>query len=177
MARYVALLRAVNLGSHSKVSMKALKTFVGELSFTDVGTLLNSGNVTFTAGQEHTAVLEALLESEAEKRLGLKTDFMVRAIDELAGVIAANPFQDMARKDPSHLVVMFLKDAPKTAAVAALQKAIVGPELVRAGDRHVYISYPAGIGTSKLTNAVIETKLGTRGTGRNWNTVLKLSER
>jgi uncharacterized protein (DUF1697 family) len=71
-------------------------------------------------------------------------------------------------------VVGFLKEAPDSAAVTALQKAIVGREVVRAIGRHAYVVYPDGIGRSKLTSAIVEKKLGTRGTGRNWNTVLKL---
>lgn len=69
---------------------------------------------------------------------------------------------------------MLLKDAPTETAVKALQRAIEGPEIVRANGRQLYIVYPAGIGRSRLTNRLIEDKLGTRGTGRNWNTVLKL---
>ena len=57
----------------------------------------------------------------------------------------------------------------------ALQAAIQGPERIRADGKHLYVVYPAGIGRSKLTNSLIEKKLGTRSTGRNWNTVLKLS--
>ena len=69
---------------------------------------------------------------------------------------------------------MCMKDRPDRANVQALESAIVGREIVRAGDRHLYIVFPDGIGTSRLTNALIEKKLGTRGTARNWNTVLKL---
>ena len=57
----------------------------------------------------------------------------------------------------------------------ALQAAITGPEVVRADGAHAYIIYPDGVGRSRLTHALIERKLGTRGTGRNWNTVLKLA--
>jgi uncharacterized protein (DUF1697 family) len=69
---------------------------------------------------------------------------------------------------------MFLKEAPSREDVIALQTAIKGREVVRAEGRHAYIVYPDGVGRSRLTNALIERKLGTRGTGRNWNTVLKL---
>ena len=58
---------------------------------------------------------------------------------------------------------------------AALRAAIRGPEMVEARGPHAYIVYPAGVGTSKLTAAVIDAKLETRGTARNWNTVLKLA--
>ena len=70
---------------------------------------------------------------------------------------------------------MCLKAAPPPEAVAALQGSIAGRELVRAVGRQAYVVYPDGIGRSRLTNAVIEKRLGTRGTGRNWNTVLKLA--
>jgi uncharacterized protein (DUF1697 family) len=69
---------------------------------------------------------------------------------------------------------MFLKSAPAAPAVEALRAAVPGPEVIRAGGRHLYISYPDGQGRSKLTGALIEKKLGTVGTARNWNTVLKL---
>jgi uncharacterized protein (DUF1697 family) len=61
------------------------------------------------------------------------------------------------------------------AAVAALQSAIAGRETVRAKGREAYITYPDGMGRSKLTTALIEKHLGCRGTARNWNTVLKLA--
>ncbi len=70
---------------------------------------------------------------------------------------------------------MFLKDAPQPAAVKALQAAIKGPEILQAHGKQLYIVYPAGIGTSRLTIKLIEDKLSTRGTARNWNTVQKLA--
>ena len=73
-------------------------------------------------------------------------------------------------------MAVFLKEAPGGAAVKALQAAIVGREVVRAVGRQAYIVYPDGQGRSKLTNALIEKHLGTRGTARNWNTVLRLAE-
>ena len=69
---------------------------------------------------------------------------------------------------------MCLREAPAPVAVKALQDAIQGREVVRAKGRHAYFLYPDGIGNSKLTIKVIEKKLGTTGTARNWNTVLKL---
>ena len=85
-----------------------------------------------------------------------------------------NPFGEAAERDSGHLVVMCLKAEPLRNAVEALQAAIAGPEVVRADGRQLYIVYPAGIGTSRLTGVLIEKRLGTRGTARNWNTVRKL---
>ena len=155
--------------------MPELRELLGRLGFEDVRTLLNTGNVVFLSEQRPVEV-EVLLEAEAAGQLDLRTDFMVRSAEEWADVVAHNPFPDEARNDPSHLVVMFLKSAPEASAVEALRTAIAGREVVRARGRQLYVTYPDGIGRSKLTNAVIEKKLATRGTGRNWNTVLKLGE-
>jgi uncharacterized protein (DUF1697 family) len=59
--------------------------------------------------------------------------------------------------------------------VEELQAAIRGPEMVRSVGRQLYVAYPEGIGRSRLTGSLIERRLGTRGTGRNWNTVVKLA--
>jgi uncharacterized protein (DUF1697 family) len=174
MSRHVALLRAVNLPGHNKVGMADLRKLLGDLGFADGQSLLQSGNLVFSSKGRTAAQLEALLESEAKARLGLETDFMVRTASEWSAVIAANPFPDEAERDPGHLVVMFLKDEPEPKDVAALQEAIKDREVVRARGRQAYLVYPDGIGRSRLTNVLIERKLRTRGTGRNWNTVLKL---
>jgi uncharacterized protein (DUF1697 family) len=70
--------------------------------------------------------------------------------------------------------VMFLKGAAEAKDVERLQAAVSGPEVIRARGKDAYIVYPNGVGRSRLTNALLERHLGTRGTGRNWNTVLKL---
>ncbi len=171
---YVALLRAINLPHHKQVAMADLRDLLTQLGFVDPRSLLQSGNLLFRSGARSGAQLERLLEKEAASRLALETDFFVRTAAEWQSVIAHNPFRKEAERDPARLVVIFLKDAPSAKAVKALQVAITGTEVVRAAGRHAYIVYPNGTGRSRLTNALIEKHLGTRGTGRNWNTVLKL---
>ena len=175
MTTYVALLRGINVGGHKPVAMADLHHLLTQLGLADARSLLQSGNLVFGANGRTAARLERLLEAEAAKRLGLQTDFFVRSAKEWKSVVANNPFSKEAARDPGHLVVMALKDAPKDTDVKALQAAITGREVVRAGGKHLYIVYPDGIGRSRLTNAVIDKLLGTRGTGRNWNTVLKLA--
>jgi uncharacterized protein (DUF1697 family) len=175
MTVQIALLRAINVAGYGVVGMAALRAFFADLGFEGARTLLQSGNVVFRGSHPGGAALERLLESEAEKRLGLRTAFFVRTGSEWDRLIEENAFPSQAKDDPSHLVAMCLKAAPDESAVTALQATIQGPELVRAGRRHIYITYPAGIGKSRLTAAVIEKALGTSGTGRNWNTALKLA--
>jgi uncharacterized protein (DUF1697 family) len=174
MTVHVALLRAINLAGHNRVSMADLRELLAELGLKDPKSLLQSGNLVFEADGRTSAQLETLLENGAKKRLNLETDFFVRTAAEWKRIISGNPFPEEAERDPGHLVVMFLKDAPGRKEVGALQGAIAGREVVRAKGRHAYVVYPDGIGRSRLTNAMIERVLGTRATGRNWNTVLKL---
>ena len=174
MPTYVALLRAVNVAK-TQVAMADLRAVLEKMGFAEVRTLLQSGNVVFREGGKSSAQLEKLLEAEAKKRMALETDFMVRTAAEWEALVAGNPFPREAKADPAHLLVMFLKDAPAPEAVGALQAAVVGREVVRAAGKQAYLVYPDGIGRSRLTTAVIEKNLATRGTGRNWNTVLKLA--
>ena len=174
MTTYLALLRAINLGGHQQVAMADLRDLLRQLGFRDPRSLLQTGNLVFGGQTRTTAALERRLEAEAEKRLALQTDFFVRTAEEWKAVVAQNPFREEAKRDPSHLVVFFLKAAPEVKAVETLQAAIKGRETVRAKGRQAYIVYPDGIGRSRLTSALIEKSLVTRSTGRNWNTVLKL---
>lgn len=174
MSVHIGLVRAVNLPGHNKLTMADLRALIERLGFQDVRTLLQSGNVVFRSGGGTTPQLEQALEKAAQERLRLKTDFFVRTTGDWRDVITNNPFPKEAERDPGHLLVMFLKDAPDRAQVTALQKAIKGREVVRANGRQAYFVYPDGVGRSKLTSALIEKMLGTRGTARNWNTVLKL---
>jgi uncharacterized protein (DUF1697 family) len=161
---HVALLRAVNLGPHNKVAMVDLCRAFADAGMREARSLLQTGNVLLA------------LEKAALRDLGLQTDFFVRTSAEWEALVDANPFPKEAKSDPSHLVVMTLKAAPGAEAAAALQRAVKGRETTRVVGRHAFIVYPDGIGTSKLTVALIERALGTRGTGRNWNTVLKIAK-
>lgn len=172
--RYVALLRGVNVGGHRKVPMADLRTFAADLGLGKPATLLQSGNLVFGTRQRSTGEIEQWLEREAEKRLGLRTDFLVRSAEEWEAVVAGNPFRTEARRDPSHLVVMFLKGAYATHAIEDLRAANPGPEIIHPAKRELYISFPRGIGTSKLPALMTKARLGTTATGRNWNTVEKL---
>jgi uncharacterized protein (DUF1697 family) len=171
----VALLRGVNVGGHGHVAMAELRRVVADIGLSEVRSLLQSGNLVFRGEAQPTEELERMLDTAVRERLDLVTSFFVRTLEQWLEVVSGNPFSEAAERDPSHLVVMLLKQAPAAESVAALQAAISGPELVRVQGTHAYLVYPDGIGHSRLTGAVIERKLGTSGTARNWNTVLKLA--
>ena len=170
----VALLRAVNVGGR-KVIMAELRAMLEDLGLAAPRTLLASGNALFES-DEDAAVLEGRLEEAIQHRFGLRSEVMVRTPEDCAAALAAGPFQAEAKAEPSRTYVMFLKSAPPAEAVQALLAAVEPmPERAAVRGREAYLYYADGAGTSKLTNALIERKLGVRGTARNWNTVGKLA--
>ena len=173
--RHIALLRAINVGGNSTIRMAELRSLGERLGFVSVTTLLQSGNLTFEADEADPSKLEQRCEKAVEEHFGVATTFFIRTAPQWQALIEANPFTAEAREDPSHLLVLPAKDAIAETEVEALRGAIRGRESVAAGERCLYAVYPDGIGTSKLTNKVIERHLGTLVTGRNWNTVLKLA--
>jgi uncharacterized protein (DUF1697 family) len=175
LTTYLALLRAVNVGGSKPVAMSHLTGMLAGLGFSDARSVGQSGNLVFgRESRSDSKAIEVLLEKEARNQLGLETDFFVRRAKEWTAVVANNPFTKEADRDSSHLLVMVTKTTANPREVDALQASITGPEVIRAHDHQLYILYPAGVGRSRLTNALIERKLGIRGTARNWNTVLKL---
>jgi uncharacterized protein (DUF1697 family) len=175
VAQHIALLRAVNVGGRS-VAMADLRAMLTDLRCANPRTLLQSGNAVFALNAKvSAAALEKKLEAEAQRRFGFTVAFMLRTAAEWDAIIKGNPFADAAKNDPARLVLMALKGAPGATAVKALRDGYKGPETIHVDGRDAYLIYPEGQGNSKLTNALIERKLGVAGTARNWNTVLKLA--
>jgi uncharacterized protein (DUF1697 family) len=174
MSGYIALLRAVNVGGRPAPSAD-LRALFAELGFGAAQTLLQSGNVVFDAGKAADSALEKRLEAAFEKQFGFASDILVRSAAEWREIVAANPFPNEALNTPARLLLFALAESPGADRAKALQADWPGPEQVKVIGREAYIVYPDGIGPSKLTNVVIERRLGVRGTGRNWNTVLKLA--
>lgn len=164
MTSYVALLRAVNVGGTGKLPMADLKAMCINAGFRAVTTYIASGNVVFTAdGPE--AEVKAALETRLLAYAGRPVGVHIRTADEMAEVLAANPFPDA----PPNKTVTFFLDAKPPADVLQTVRNKRDEEL-SGGRREIYVLYPSGIGTSKLVIPAAAT-----GTGRNLNTVAKLA--
>ena len=165
MTRYVALLRAVNVGGTGKLPMADLKTICRDAGFTRVETYIASGNVIFeskSAASKVKAELEARLLACAKKPIGV----VLRTAAEMAAVLKANPFP---KTEPKFTYAIFLDQRPPR---DALEHAVgQSDEEVRLGAGEIYIHYPSGMGHSKLRIPAAKT-----GTARNMNTVSKLAE-
>ena len=174
MTMRIALLRGVNVGGAKKVAMADLKALIEALGFKDVKTLLQSGNVVFRAGREAEADLEAHLEVETEKRLGLKTSYLVRDAVQWRSIIEANPFPKEAQAEPSRTFVTVGRTAMPAEALDAVRAVMLPHEKLEAVERQVYAYFGEGMGQSKAAEALNRKAVKAVATGRNWNTVLKI---
>jgi uncharacterized protein (DUF1697 family) len=172
---HIALLRGVNVGGNNLIKMADLTALLPQIGLEEGKTLLQSGNVVFRSEGKSSRELEELLERKVESRLGLRTQFMVRSVKEWDEVIAANPFVDEAETDPSHLLVVFMKQPCEEGSLEAVRAAYSGPEKFALVKGCLYVVFPIGIGDSKLSAFTPWKKLAGAGTARNWNTVLKLA--
>jgi uncharacterized protein (DUF1697 family) len=167
------MLRAVNVGGHSRIKMDALKETYLAVGLRDVQTLLQSGNVVFSSGLKDRAALAKRIMQEIERRFDLSVEVVIRTLDEVRVIVERGPVLS-PRADMSKLLVMFLAGVPDAQGAATLLKQHKGPEMVEVRGPEVYLYYPDGVGRSKLTTAVLENKLKVAGTARNWNTLVKL---
>jgi uncharacterized protein (DUF1697 family) len=174
---HVSLIRGINVGGNRRIAMERLRAVHIAAGYDDPRTLLQSGNVVFVAGKEKRAAIEARIAEALADEMGVAVAVLVRTAAELHAVLAANPLKAEAKADPSHLLVMFLKDRLDKAQATKAAGLCTGSELIRPGNEELYLYYPppAGVGKSKLTGAVIEKALGTIGTARNWTTLTKIS--
>src|SRR5215831_6397075 len=176
MTTCLALFRGINVGGHHTVSMGDLKGLHEFLGLTHVVTYINSGNVVFSSEIVDRAQVTRQLEEGFVAKFGFHSTVILRTAPELDAIVANNPFQDQPEKASNLVIVMLLAAAPTLEAVEDLHKAHAGPEEMHLVGRELYVYYPNGSGRSKLTNSLIEKRLKTVGTGRNWNTLLQLQK-
>ena len=176
MTTCVSLFRGINVGGHQTIRMDELRDLHESLGLKGVVTYIQSGNVVFTSDDADLAQLSRHIEDGFAKKFGFHVNVMIRTSAEFRDIIENNPFQNQPMRESKWVVVMFLATRPERTALEDLQKTYGGPEELCMIGQELYIYYPNGIGRSKLTLTLIEKKLKTMGTGRNWNTILQLQK-
>ena len=173
MARYVALLRGINLGRSRRIAMADLRDCLAGLGFADVRTLGQSGNVVLDAGRSSAGSVGGEVERGIADGFGLEVEVVVRSPPQLAAVVERDPLGAIA-DDPRRYLVHFLSKTPPAAALRALADADVAPERFAAHGRELYSWHPEGLQRSRLAALIGAADLGAVVTNRNWNTVTKL---
>ena len=168
----VALLRGINVGRAKRVAMATLREMFTELGYSNIRTLLNSGNVVFTAPRATPSSAETQIEKAILAKFGFPSRVTVLSATELAEVIRDNPLGKVA-KDPSRLFVSVLKRPGDRAQLIPLLQQQWEPEVLAIGTRVAYVWCPEGMLAGRVAEAVGRV-LGDGATTRNWATMTKL---
>lgn len=170
--RAVALLRGINVGRAKRLAMADLRRVATSLGWTDVSTVLATGNLLFTSARGTSVQLASALERALLSDLGLTTRVVVLSADQVATVIREQPFGATA-DNPSRLLVAAYIDPAVRVALAPLTKQNWAPGAIALGSHAAYLWCPDGILASPLSQAVARAaKDGL--TSRNWATWQKL---
>ena len=171
------MLRGINVSGKKKIKMDDLRSLYEELSFENVVTYIQSGNVVFESTIKNTTSLKEKIETAIKVKYNFHVNVIIRTADELQKVINKNPFGqvDLANKGRKYLVT-FLSATPSAKSISELQQYVTKPDKLVVYNNEVYLYIPNGYGKSKLSNTFIERKLGVEATTRNWKTIVKLYE-
>lgn len=172
---HVALIRGINVGKAKRVAMAELRAAVEGLGFSDVRTLLNSGNVVFTVPGKAGKDLSARIQEAVAERTGVSAKVIVLTAAELAEIMAENPLLHAAEvaDDPKRLLVTILSQPEDRKRVEPLTQQDWSPDVLALGRRAVYQWCAGGILASPLA-APLGKAIGDAGTARNWATLTKL---
>lgn len=171
----ISMLRGVNVGGNHKIAMNELRALYESLGLETPRTHIQSGNVIFSTPKGTLPSLADRIESAIEQRFGFRPAVILRTRAEMRLAIDQNPFAAMEGIEPSKLLVTFLAADPGAEARARVRAIEVHPEQLHIIGRELYVYYPKGAGQTKFPAVRIGKILGTPGTARNLNTVLKLS--
>jgi uncharacterized protein (DUF1697 family) len=176
MSDFIALLRGVNVGGNGKVPMADLRALMADMGFENPRTVLQSGNLVIGAQGKTTAeALEKKLHTEIAKAFKVNTELFVRTPAEWSKLVKENPFETFAAERPSAMLVWVMREKPDAKHLKALMADHTGPEEIESRGRRLYVTFPDGQGDSRLAaRGLLDKHMPSRGTGRNWNTVLKL---
>jgi uncharacterized protein (DUF1697 family) len=173
MIRYVAFLRGINVSGQKLIKMEALRQYFELPGFKNIVSYIQSGNVLFDSKETDEAKLLAKIEKQLAKQLGYEVPVVLRSVAEMKEVIGGNPFKDEPADSVRKLYVHFLSGAPDKAQHSCLDSYKSDQEEIKIVGREMYFLAP-GFGNTKLTNSLIEKKLGVTATARNWATVNKV---
>ncbi len=171
----VAFLRGINVGGHKKVSMAALKSAFEALGFTNVRTVLASGNVIFEAPKKDPDPGRTIALG-LEKALGFPVTVIIRTVRELRAIVRSDPFKDAPSGTNVQHYVIFLKGEGNVPSRVRLPAPPNGVRIVRIDPGEIFsiVDLSRGGRTPELMR-YLDQNLGPAGTTRNWRTVVRLA--
>lgn len=174
MATRIALLRSVNVLGKNMIKMPELARAFEKSGFKNVRTYIQSGNIIFETQEGSAELLSVKIRELISKKFGMTIQVVVLAPQELAEIVAHNPFAKRPGIDLTKQHVTFLDREIDPANAEKLLSYHYPPDEILIGNRAVYVHCPDGYGRTKYHNNFIEKKLSANATSRNWNTCLML---
>jgi uncharacterized protein (DUF1697 family) len=173
--RFVAFLRAVNVGGHAVVKMDALKKVFESIGLVDVESFIASGNLVFSS--KVSRGLETRLAKALAASLSFEVPVFVRALEEVAALAAHRPFPDGdAARFPTYLIG-FLSKNLDAAAVERLSLISTPDDLFHVRGRNFWWLSAHHQARPAITGRQLEKALGQQTTLRNVNTIRRMAER
>lgn len=169
--RYIALLRGINVGGQKKIKMIDLQNIFKSLSFENVKTYIQSGNVIFDSESTDIINLTNEIKKKINENLGFSVETIIRTAEEIRNIVNNNPFIKEPNIELDKLHVIFLSDIPNPSTVMLLDIRKEENEKFLIISKVVYLYCPNGYGKTKLNNSMFEKKLKTVATTRNWKTL------
>ena len=177
MQTYIALLRGINVGGHNKIKMADLHILFENEGFKNTTTYIQSGNVNFQSKLTSISKIEEIIKRAVSDTFNYNINVLVKTKNELISVFENNPFIKNNKVDLSKLHVTFLKKQPNIEQINNLESvSLTNYDEFKIINKIMYVHCPISYAKTKLNNNVVEKKLATSCTSRNWRTITKLIE-
>ena len=174
MEKYIALLRGINVSGQKKIKMSDLKILFEELSFTNVVTYIQSGNVLFSSDSSDKKIIREKIENKIQIRLGYQVQVIIKALSELKLALKNNSLLKKKKNDLNRIYFTFLSEKPSPSNIKILNEFDHSPEQFILNGDVAYLFLPNGAGKANLNNNFFEKKLNVFATTRNYKTVKTL---
>lgn len=175
MAKYIAMLRGINVSGQKLIKMADLRESMTRLGLENVATYVQSGNILFNTQETDLRVIAERISSQIKKDFTFDVPCIVRSAEYFKKVLTNNDFLQQGR-DEKRCYVTFLEEEPDPMHVQKIDSQQYAPEeFIIKGDL-LYFYSPDGYGKAKMNNNFFEQKLRVKATTRNWNSVNKLYE-
>lgn len=172
--RFLVMPRGINVGTRNRVPMADLRSKLAAAGYSDVATLLQSGNVIVSAESDRPDEIAAAMQQLLSDEFSVNVPCIVRTAGQVRAVLACDPLRAVVA-DPSRYLVNFLSKEPDSEVVRSILAEDHSPEAIAVEGSEAYVWTPEGVKAMTLSNDYLGKRFGVVATARNWNTIEKIA--